>query len=564
MNDTTRVLLGGYAAKRCPARVHNDFSPSVTKVEWEPSPEVQARFDAGAEFEAEVYRSILAALPSAVLVDQDLPKAEAIAHTIRMMEQRTQVIMGGWLPDDQRGGRSARPDLLIHVGEGYVPGDVKSHASLKPTKTTSALVSPLSAPTELSPMPGFSGATTYRADDAMQLAHYTRVLQACERHGGPEWLLGAIVGTNTLDDQPMLVWHHLDEPMVETFSRSEGKKKRSALERHDHEHSFRLRVAQRALQVTGQPGDPEPLVAPIGQPECATCPYDEFCAAAMGEDDPSLAITMGRLDRREWLTLRAMGVDSTNVLADLDIDDDHWFDAYAAEVSHHTPTQARKRLAGVVERAGMIRSGVTHYKSTDGPVVVPAATLEIDIDNENDLHHRVYMWGARVRHGSDQSTGQYFDFTDWAPMTDASERALAQRFVDWLRSQRAEVERAGGTLKVFHWSHPESSKLRKILGTDAVADLTDPDDGVFCDVEQVYKSQFVSLRGTSIKKVAPIYDFQWRASDPGGAISQTYYATAISSTDPTEVAAAKTWLLTYNEDDCAAMAAIRDGMSSSS
>ncbi|MEI2819389.1 MAG: hypothetical protein V9E81_03900 [Marmoricola sp.] len=61
-------------------------------------------------------------------------------------------------------------------------------------------------------------------------------------------------------------------------------------------------------------------------------------------------------------------------------------------VSHHTPTQARKRLAGVVERAGMIRSGVTHYKSTDGPVVVPAATLEIDIDNENDLHHRVYMW----------------------------------------------------------------------------------------------------------------------------------------------------------------------------
>ncbi|MEI2819388.1 MAG: ribonuclease H-like domain-containing protein [Marmoricola sp.] len=149
-------------------------------------------------------------------------------------------------------------------------------------------------------------------------------------------------------------------------------------------------------------------------------------------------------------------------------------------------------------------------------------------------------------------------------MTDASERALAQRFVDWLRSQRAEVERAGGTLKVFHWSHPESSKLRKILGTDAVADLTDPDDGVFCDVEQVYKSQFVSLRGTSIKKVAPIYDFQWRASDPGGAISQTYYATAISSTDPSEVAAAKTWLLTYNEDDCAAMAAIRDGMSSSS
>ena len=33
-----------------------------------------------------------------------------------------------------------------------------------------------------------------------------------------------------------------------------------------------------------------------------------------------------------------------------------------------------------------------------------------------------------------------------------------------------------------------------------------------------------------------------------------------TSTDPHEVATAKAWLLTYNEDDNAAMAAIRDGM----
>lgn len=188
-------------------------------------------------------------------------------------------------------------------------------------------------------------------------------------------------------------------------------------------------------------------------------------------------------------------------------------------------------------------------------MTVPSATVEIDIDNENDLNHRVYMWGARVRTGTDDTSAIYHgEFTDWEPMTEESERALAQRFVDWLRAQRAAVEAAGGSLLVFHWSPPEWSKLHKILGREAVSDLTG-DDGVFRDVEAVFKDQFASLRGTSIKKVAPLYGFRWRVDDPGGAISQTYYTTATTSPNPAEVDAAKAWLLAYNEDDNAAMAA---------
>ena len=83
---------------------------------------------------------------------------------------------------------------------------------------------------------------------------------------------------------------------------------------------------------------------------------------------------------------------------------------------------------------------------------------------------------------------------------------------------------------------------------------------MFVDLEQVFKANFVSLHGSSIKKVAPHFGFTWRVDDPGGAISQTYLSKVHTSTDPDEVAKAKQWLLTYNEDDNTAMATIRDGM----
>jgi len=366
-NDAITVLLGGYAAKRCPVRVHNDYSPAVPTVQWEPPPEDQARFEAGLAFEIKVFAAIVAAVPGAVVVDQWLRKTEAIEATTRAMDESVPVILGGWLPDDHEGGRTGRPDILIRAGAGYVPGDVKHHSTVKPTKKTTALVSALTAPAELTSVVGWSSATNHRPDDGMQLAHYTRLLQACERHAGLNWLFGGIVGTSVLEpDGPLvMVWHCLTDPLIETFSRRDGTKKRSLLERHDHEHGFRVKVAQQALRITGQPGDPESLVVPIGQAECDTCPYGDYCSAVMGEDDPSHAITIGRLDRREWLTLRALGIDTTNVLADIDLDDD-WFAEYAAEVTHHTPAQARKRLAAAVERAGMIRTGVTTTRPSTG------------------------------------------------------------------------------------------------------------------------------------------------------------------------------------------------------
>jgi len=566
-DDREQILLGAYAAKQCPVRVQNDYSPLVPTQRWVPSPEDQARLDAGITFEHNVFEILIALHATAVAVDSQLRKADAIAATVHAMESGAPLVLGGWLPDDDAGGRTGRPDLLVKVASGYLPADVKHHFTVKPGNTTKALMSAVASPDKWCEVRGWTSATSHRYEDGIQLAHYTRMLQACGYHSGTEMLRGAVLGTSqvavTPDDGPGLVfvWHDLGEPLVETFSRSRGKARRSILERYEHEHAFRVKVAENARYITGSDDDPGPLVEPIGQNECRRCPYDEWCAQQMGPDEPSAAITMGRLGTREWLTLRRMGVTTTEALSVVDPDDPAFFNEYITEVSHLTPETARNRLAVAVERAEMICDGVDLKPNGSGPVEVPVADVEIDVDIEYDPGNRVYMWGARVRRGTDGSSARYLaDFIDWEPLDDQSERALAARFAGWLRGQRTEAEAAGATLRVFHWSHPERSKLQSILGTAEVADLTDPDTGVFVDVEKVFNANFMSLRGSSIKKVAPLFGFRWRVDDPGGAVSQTYLSKVRISTDPEEVAAAKQWLLSYNEDDAAAMAAIRDGM----
>ncbi|OBK97656.1 ribonuclease H-like domain-containing protein, partial [Mycobacterium sp. 1165178.9] len=548
-------------------RVQNDYLPLVPTLKWEPAPEEQDRLKAGIRFERNVFAHLRALHPNAVVVAPEVPKSKAITMTVQAMDTSAPLILGGWLPDDIDSGRTGRPDILIKVGRGYLPADVKNHLTMQCRKIARVVISPVESPGERLHLTGWTAATSHRYEDGLQLAHYTRMLQACGYHSGPDHLWGAIVGTSqvavTPNQDPGLAfaWHDLNEPLVSTFSRSRGKVRRSLLERYDHEHTFRVKVAATAREVIGGEHDPQPLVEPIGQNECSSCPYEEWCRQQMGPDDPSTVITIGRLGTREWLTLRRMGVSTTESLSVLDSNDPVFFDDYVAEVSHLTPGTARKRLASAIERAEMICAGVDLKRTSEGPLEIPAADIEVDVDIEYDLDNRVYMWGARPRVGIDEASATYVDeFVEWMPLDSDREKALAARFADWLRYRHDEAQAAGRTLKVFHWSSPERSKLKSILGAAEVADLMDAATAVFVDLEKVFKANFLSVHGSSLKVVARLFGFTWRVDDPGGAISQTYLSKVRTSAEPDEVAEAKQWLLTYNEDDNAAMAAIRDGM----
>ncbi len=59
--------------------------------------------------------------------------------------------------------------------------------------------------------------------------------------------------------------------------------------------------------------------------------------------------------------------------------------------------------------------------------------------------------------------------------------------------------------------------------------------------------------------MAGLFGFAWGVEDPGGAVSQLYLST-VHTGDPGEADRARAWLLSYNADDTAATAAVRDGM----
>ncbi|MFM8857478.1 MAG: recombinase RecB [Actinomycetota bacterium] len=555
--DGQPILLGGYAAKQCPVRTQNDFAPLVPRPQWEWPAEVLADLEAGQRFEAEVFAELLSIHSgSAVAVDAELRKAEAIEATSAAMQSGAMLILGGWLPDDEDGGRTGKPDVLVKVDGGYLPADVKHHKTLEAAKKTSKVVSSFAHPGTWRDEAGLT-ASTHHFEDSLQLAHYTRMLQACGLHPGERRMYGAIIGTSLLavgdsDPELVFVWHDLTRPTRPTFSRSRGRVLRSVLERYDHEHAFRVKVAATARGITGSGQDPEPLVVPIGQKECALCPYGSWCAEQLGPDDASGVITRDRLDTREWQTLRRMGFTTTGALANLDVDDPAFFEEYYPEVTHRSRTQAAKRLAAAVRQARMITEGVDFQPIPGTVVEVPSADIEIDFDIEWDTAGRIYQWGLRVRDGYEDATARYEPVVSFEPLDEAGELELATRFAARIQQLRAEAERCGRTIAVYHWHHVEVSMTRKF---DCVAAAL---DGLSIDLHTWFTSTFHVRGEASIKAVAQFFGFTWQVDDPGGRLSQEKIE--IARGGGPEAADARQWCLSYNGSDVAAQAAIRDGV----
>lgn len=133
MNAERPILLTGYDAKRCARRIHNEWDPTIEKVAWEVPADLQVRFDAGIVFEAAVFADLKASMDEGQYVDLAAirGKQAVVAGTLEAMDRDVALIIGGWLPDDEDGGRTGRPDLLVHMGNGrYVPGDVKAHRTV--------------------------------------------------------------------------------------------------------------------------------------------------------------------------------------------------------------------------------------------------------------------------------------------------------------------------------------------------------------------------------------------------------------------------------------------------
>ncbi len=546
------ILLSAYDAKRCARRIHNEWTPGLRVEPWEAPATLQLRWEVGRQHEATVGEELRNAVPSHDLVDLTgiTAKAACVAATVAAMDARAAVVLGGWLPDDTAGGRTGRPDLLVHIGDGrYAPGDVKGHQVVRRLAKGTLSFSPMSGLARRESMDGLTPATTDRVEDYLQLAHYWRMLEALGRAPDAQprgFIIGTDHRTDLTPDGRVAVWIDLAAPHFATYSRSQGRALRSALERYDHEHGFRLRVAE--ASVTGAPA----LVQPIFTSECDTCPWLEHCQSLVGERTASRHITSGRLTVREWQALEAQGIVDLDDLAALDPEDPAFQAAYLPEVTHLSDAVARLALA--VRRARMLRDGVMIERETTGAIPVPRADVEIDLDIEWDPEDRVYLWGALVtRPGQDP---EYLPIATFDEIDDDGAILLARQFAAWLRAEIAQADAAGQSLLVYHYSHPEPTYLKRLLGEAEATDLL----ACFVDLLAVVREHYFGVRGLGIKKVAPAFGFQWRDDDPGGLQSQLWLLEARSAHDGESRETARQRLLAYNEDDVRATRVLREGL----
>lgn len=533
------MLLGGYAAKSCARATHNRYDVTVPRQPTNVPDHLQELFDLGNDHEATVFDAWRALSADVVdLRDLGVDKHAHIQGTLEAMRSGRLVVLGGRLPDDVAGGRTGKPDVLLREespGAGYHPGDVKAHLVLS-KKTTDGLVADLANPS-------LAAATTrdvglrYDPRDLLQLAHYWRMLQACGHQASTPW--GAIVGTDP-GRGPLLAWYDLTEALFDTFSRSSGNARRSSLERYDHEHDFRVRVAQTAQQRCGMPTDPEPLVQPLGQEECLACSWAPVCVDLLPSNDVTRELR-GALSLREYLALRQQGVTTVDDLADADVD--VLLDSkYADETSQQYGRARRLHKAHV--SAQLARDGLVLRPKAGAVFDVPRADVEIDLDMECTREGRVYLWGVLATKGG---ISTYNDFSDMAVQDDATELAVALRCFDWLLARHPNA-------LVFHYAPVEKSHATRILGSiisSYAGTVSDPSSWI--DMLPATRRCLESREGLGLKVVATQgAGFHWRDEDPGGLQSQNWLDTARDG----DTASWKR-ILEYNEDDVRATLAVR-------
>jgi predicted RecB family nuclease len=605
---------GGYVAKQCPVRAQWDI---IRPCEPLPASAVLARrFARGQQFEAEVAGRLLALHPAAhVIPGQDrggregaglgAVKAGREDATLDAMKAGRSLILGGRLPADLAGRRVGEPDLLVAAtrGAGYRPADIKHHRCLDvgpggwPARC-SPLENPAAEAAEL--MPG----STARAhkEDLLQLAHYQRMLEACEM-AAPGKRLGGIIGVDGV-----VTWYDLDARRWPAPSATGRTKRRSTMEVYDFEFAFRLDVLAVAEQHRADPSVPL-LVVPVRIGECAECPWWSWCGPRLraGSGDPSL---LPRLGWREWRIHRGHGVTSRAQLASLDhrtatlvaggvdlrpitsalgtLPDDTPITAIVGErrraqlarlraagirtlgdaraLSPRTAAYSDQPMRGLPEQIDRARAALgdspVYRRRSVTRVEVPRGEVEVDVDMEN-VEDGVYLWGALVtnRTAGRPAPGGYRAFCTWEPMTGEAEARLFTQFWDWLSGLRAAVASAGLSFRAYCYNATaENTQMHRIAGgtglRDEVTGFTGSEEWV--DLLRVFDTQLLTGASAGLKAVAPLAGFAWDVADPEGAGSMIRYDEAVGTGDPAAAHAARDWLLAYNRNDVEATLALRE------
>ena len=466
-----------YFAKMCPERVQLDV---LRPCEPAPDPPFLLKLiAAGIEHEDDTVDALGAAVEGAVVVEGDEPGARE-RQTLGALAGGAPAVAGGRLPVDVTGHRVGQPDLLVRHGDGYVPVDVKSHRSLVAAKEPgagTALVSDVGEPFPAAAAIDPDATPRKHLGDLLQLAHYSRLLEAAGLAATSD-NLGGICGS-----EGVIVWYDLDERWLgpPEYLEAATAGPLSAMERYDLEFALRMDVHLAALAHVEAEGLPL-LAEPIACDDCSMCRWRDFCGERLHEAaDLSLITGVDVVRRRLY---KAHGIDDLHALAALDwttaelagrgVDLEDLL-AKAAHLPGATPltaavptrTKQLEDLAahGVVtvrdtaaidrRTLGLCRAGATNLavqidlaRARVGPapayrrrgvdrIEVPRGDVEVDVDMENTAGG-CYLWGALVtdRRGA-APTRRYVACATWDPDLARGELDAFDEFWSWFTAERA-------------------------------------------------------------------------------------------------------------------------------
>lgn len=271
----------------------------------------------------------------------------------------------------------------------------------------------------------------------------------------------------------------------------------------------------RAALAAPVPSEPKRLK------QCASCRFWPLCHPRLEEmDDISLVLPGGGGDA--W---RERGYPTVQSLIDADVGE-----------------------PSAIARAW--RAGIPVLRR-QGPITMPRADVEVDVDMEAYLDQGAYLWGA-----FDGAT--YRPFVTWSDVGGEAEEANFAAFWSWLMATRAAAHAAGQSFKAYcyaaggenHWLKASARRFTSVDAAEVQAFIASDE---WVDVFAHARRHLVGTDGLGLKVLGPVVGFEWEDDDVDGERSIVLRRAARFGD-----ARARAMLVRYNEDDCRATRAVRD------
>lgn len=451
--------------------------------------------------------------------------------------------------------RVSRPDLLIKVGEDsglarWAPVDIKSHGAFdKKNKSHQVELMDLETLEPLETSTGRVGKS-----DAIQLAHYTLHLRALGL--APADFKAGIIGS----DGKQIAWTHLDQTRF-----GKGKAAPDALSIYIEDFIDAKEIIAQSLRQAKDANvtvNALAMVQPDGVYGCKSCEYKEVCLKEMNafKNNEGHLTLLASVTPNQLVNIP----DHIESIADL---------RQAANLSDFAATAQIRARVWQTKKPELLDP----TKSFN----LPEFDIEIDIDLENSQaalqeinpgqsvgRDQVYLYGYGIHDrtvNKDWRSAQIDSFGNYDDTEEAEYEVLLNMW-KLLESEVAKAENASKTIGIFHYSHHEKDWWKKFTKRHAGKPGVPTEEAAaafmvkhFVDLLPYAEEISFPTMSYSIKALAPVAGFVWKAEDAGGAMSLLKYKTATTTDfDETTRNEAKTWLREYNLDDIRATFAVRE------